>query len=98
MESAMVVLLGRLLDTTNDRAAIIFYRVTNTNARNSILGQLVESKHGSKYDIYWHGQPGAGGQRREPGLFALIQQLDTRRNEIVHWYPRGNSSSTGQSW
>jgi hypothetical protein len=98
VESALVVLLARLLGTTNDLAAIIFFRITNTSARNGIIEQLLEKAHGASYDTYWHGQPGAGGQRRIPGLFALIQQLDTRRNEIVHWHPRSSSSSLGERW
>jgi len=98
IESQLVVLLARLLGTTNDLAAIVFFRITNTSARNGILEQLLEKTHGTTYDTFWHGQPGTGGQRRIPGLFALIQQLDTRRNEIVHWHPRSSSSSLGERW
>jgi len=98
VESALVVLLGRLLGTTNDLAAIVFFRITNTSARNGIIEKLLEKAHGPKYDTYWHGQPGAGAQRRIPGLFALIQQLDERRNEIVHWHSRSSVSSTGDRW
>jgi hypothetical protein len=97
VESSLVVLLGRLLGTTNDSAAIVFFRITNTSARNGIIEQLLEQKHGTKYDTYWHGQPGSGGQRRIPGLFALIRQLDSRRNEIVHWHPRQTSSTGDES-
>jgi hypothetical protein len=98
VESALVVLLGRLLGTTNDLAAIVFFRITNTSARNAIIEQLLKKTHDTKYDTYWHGQAGASGQRRIPGLFALIQQLDNRRNEIVHWHSRSSSSSTGEQW
>jgi hypothetical protein len=98
VESSLVVLLARLLGTANDLAAIVFFRITNTSARNGIIEQLLERAHGTKYDTYWHGQPGAGGQRRVIGLFALIQQLDTRRNEIVHWHPAASVSSSGEQW
>jgi hypothetical protein len=98
VESSLVVLLGRLLGTTNDVAAIVFFRITNTSARNGILEQLLEKAHGDRYDTYWHGQAGEGARRRIPGLFALILQLDTRRNEIVHWHPTASVSSTGERW
>ncbi len=98
VESAMVVLLARLLGTTNDLAAIVFFRITNTSARNGIIEQLLEKAHGTKYNNYWHGQPGTGAQRRVPGLFALIQQLDSRRNEIVHWHSASTSTSLGERW
>jgi hypothetical protein len=98
VESALVVLLGRLLGTTNDLAAIVFFRITNSRATSKIIEQLLEKAHGTKYDTYWHGQPGAGGQRKIPGLFALIRQLNEKRNDIVHWHIRSSSSSTGDQW
>jgi hypothetical protein len=81
-----------------ERTAIVFFRITNTSARNAIVEQLLKKTHDTKYDTYWHGQAGASVQRRIPGLFALIQQLDNRRNEIVHWHSRSSSSSTGERW
>jgi hypothetical protein len=98
VESALVVLLARLLNTTNDLAAIVFFRITNTAARNGIIENLLTKIYEDKYDVYWRGQSGGGSQKRVPGLFALIQQLDTRRNELVHWHPTSHSSSSGERW
>ncbi|MEA2871849.1 MAG: hypothetical protein QOH67_1825 [Hyphomicrobiales bacterium] len=98
LESSLAYLLGRLLGTTNDRAMIIFSRLTNASARNEILEHLLESVHGAKYDTYWHGQPGSGGQPKILGLFALIRQCDSRRNEVVHWHVASTSTSDGEHW
>ena len=76
----------------------MFFRITNSRATSKIIEQLLEKAHGTKYDTYWHGQPGAGGQRKIPGLFALIRQLNEKRNDIVHWHIRSSSSSTGDQW
>jgi hypothetical protein len=98
LESALVVLFARLLDTTNDKAAIIFFKITNANARNEILGGLLEETHQSKYHTYWHGQAGAQGQKKITGLLALIPQLDQQRNFIVHWHQSSTVTSAGEKW
>jgi hypothetical protein len=98
LEWALVVLFARLLDTTNDKAAIIFFKITNANARNEILGGLLEETHQSKYHTYWHGQAGAQGQKKITGLLALIPQLDQQRNFIVHWHQSSTVTSAGEKW
>jgi hypothetical protein len=91
LEYAQSMLFAQLLDTTQDRASIIFFRITNRRSRNRIISDLLEKEFGDKYDIYWQGQGGVSGQKREPGLFTLINNLDDCRNEIVHWH-------TAQKW
>ncbi|MEX0853393.1 MAG: hypothetical protein WD036_08965 [Bauldia sp.] len=87
VESELSYLLSAVIGGRHDTAAIIFFKIGNTGARNAIISSLLEHIHGDKYDTYWHGQPGGGGVARVPGLLSLINSLDTRRNEIVHWHP-----------
>lgn len=93
LESELCYVLAALLNTRHDTAAIVFFKITNSAARNAILAALLEHIHGATYKIYWHGQPGGGGVQKVPGLFSLINALDGRRNEIVHWHPTETISS-----
>jgi hypothetical protein len=57
----------------------------NARARTKALKQLLQMRHGNKYDVHWNGQPASPGKPKQPGLFALIRQTDEQRNNIVHW-------------
>jgi hypothetical protein len=98
IESSFTVLLATLLDTKHDIASIIFFEIVNTRARNKIIQSLITRVHGERFNTYWNGQKGQPDKPNKPGLFSLIQQIDEERNQIVHWHPTGNSSSTGEKW
>jgi hypothetical protein len=95
VESELCYVLSALLDIRHDTTAIIFFKISNSGARNGIVASLLDHIHKDKYDIYWHGQPGGGGVPRVDGLFRHINWLDSRRNEIVHWHHSWNASSGG---
>jgi hypothetical protein len=78
--------LSDLAGTTNQAASIIYFGIVNTRSRTTILEKLLQMTHGTKYDVHWHGEPGAPGKPATSGLFALIRQLDEKRNNIVHWH------------
>lgn len=86
LESALNYLFGHLLETSPDKAGVVFFRVVNSRARNTMLEDLLDKKHRKKYDDFFRGISGAPGQKRQPGLFAMITALDQQRNEIVHWH------------
>jgi len=69
------------LAQSNDKAGIVFFRIASSHARNKILEALLKKAHGSRFDVYWYGEP-----HNNNGLFTLIRQLDAKRNEIVHWH------------
>ena len=85
VEQALSSLLAILLGTSNDQAGIVFFNIIASRSRDKIIEGLLEKRFGNQYDRYWHGIAGGAGTKREPGLFALLQQLATTRNFIVHW-------------
>jgi hypothetical protein len=85
LEQSLCTLFGRLLGTTDPLAGIVFFRIVATRSRNDMIEALLEKRFGEQYDIYWHGVPGSPGVLKQTGLLALIKQLDTTRNFIVHW-------------
>jgi len=92
VEQALSLLFSDLLGTTFDLGGIVFFRVTNASARNAIIESLLEKRHGTTYEAYWHGIPNTPHKR---GLFTLLRQLDQRRNEIVHWHGVTNIHAEG---
>jgi hypothetical protein len=80
VERSLSLLFASLLGTSLDKAGVVFFRITNTHSRNTILETLLQKAHGDKFRVYWQ------GTRTESGLFTLIRQLDQRRNELVHWH------------
>ena len=79
----MCRVFGKLLNADLELGAIVFYSITNTHARNRILDQLLQKRYGKAFDDYWNGTPNTHNRK---GMFAIIRQLDQRRNEIVHWH------------
>jgi len=73
LESALCALLVAVSDMKWEAAATIFYKITNTSARNSILEKLLHHTFGAKFNPFWN------------PLSQEIRALDLKRNEIVHW-------------
>lgn len=94
IERSLARIFGNLLGTTPQRAAIVFFRITSSHARNIILESLIEERFGSTYRNYWDGIP----KTPTKGLFSILKRLDQRRNEIVHWHTvvEMNMTPTGQ--
>ncbi len=56
VEQALSMLFSYLLGTSPDYGGIVFFRLTNTHSRNSILDQLLTKRHGGQFKVYWHGE------------------------------------------
>jgi hypothetical protein len=86
LENALCHLLVAVSDMSWQAAITIFYKITNTNARNSILEKLLHQKCSTKYNVFWN------------PLSQEIRQIDLKRNEIVHWLAAANAqmNSEGQ--
>jgi hypothetical protein len=95
VEQSLCRLLAALLNIDWQNAAIIFYNVQNTHARNRIFDELLAKRHGSKYEAYWTGIPNTHPRR---GMSDLIRQLDQSRNEIVHWHIGRKMSEDERGW
>jgi hypothetical protein len=85
VEQSLCRLLAVLLNIDWQEAAIVFYKVQNSRARNTMFSELVEKKYGDKYEIYWHGKPNIPN-RKQTGMYNLLRSLDDDRNQIVHWH------------
>jgi hypothetical protein len=99
VERSLAYVFHHFLEAPLDRSNIVFFRIINSRSRIAILSDLLNKKYRSKFDLYWHGQPGTNDEKRLPGLFTFIQHLDDRRNEIVHWhtvFEYGRDESTGR--
>lgn len=72
-EQSLFMLFQSLLKAPMDRAAIVFFKITNTQARNAILEKLVHKEFGTTYNKFWN------------DYVDHLRPIDTRRNEIVHW-------------
>lgn len=76
LETSLCTLMGALIGTTPDVAAVIFYKIVNTGARNEILNKLMKKRHGDTYRVWWS------------SFMKAVGQLTNVRNEIVHWHSR----------
>jgi hypothetical protein len=74
LEHWLCGLFARLTSLDDETAGIVFYRITNFRARNTILEKLLDRKLGHDYRLFWN------------SMFEFIRQLDQKRNEIVHWH------------
>lgn len=83
LESSLCSLLATLLGADLESASIIFYQVVNTRSRNRILEQLIKKRFSEEYSAYFHGIPNTPNKR---GLITLVNDLDSSRNEIIHWH------------
>ena len=83
VEQSLCHLFSDLLGAPWDFGGIVFFRITNTSARNAILDALLTKRFGTTYEHHWNGIPNTPNKK---GLFTLLRQIDSRRNEIVHWH------------
>lgn len=61
----------------------MFYQLVNTRSRSRILEQLIKKRFKDEHTAYFHGIPNTPHKR---GLMTLVSELDTTRNEIIHWH------------
>src|ERR1700733_3107289 len=72
LEEAMCSLFGGLCGLHISTARIIFFRITSSRVRDTIIEKLIKQRHGNTYSLFWS------------SLARLIDQVSHRRNEIVH--------------
>lgn len=73
LEACLCNLLTFVGDMKQDVAGVIFYKITNADARNAILERLIRKKFGNTYNLFWN------------SYFRELKKIDKARNEIVHW-------------
>jgi hypothetical protein len=73
LEQSLCHALAQLGDMNSDTSLTIFYKITNTSSRDSILERLLHKKHGARFNLFWN------------AYFKQLRQINLRRNELVHW-------------
>lgn len=81
LEQILMEVFCYLIDANLGRGGIVFFRLASVGLRNRVIADLIESKHGTKFNAFWFGTD------KEGGLLTILRQVDQRRNEIVHWKP-----------
>jgi len=83
VEQALSLLFSDLLGTTFDLGGIVFFRVTNASARNAIIESLLEKRHGTTYEAYWHGIPQHTPQTRTVHAIAPARSTPERDRSLA---------------
>lgn len=73
LEQALFALFVQLTNMQPDIAGVIFFKITSSQARNAIIDKLQRKIHGGKYALFWN------------SYILQLRQIDTKRNELVHW-------------
>lgn len=73
LEQALCRLFALLCGIQLDAAGIIFFKITNTQARNDILDKLFRWRFKDEFNLFRN------------SLFKTLRPIDIRRNEIIHW-------------
>lgn len=73
LEQALCTVFSWASGTTPSVAGTIFFKITSTRSRMSILDRLVKKKMGSRYRTFWN------------AYLKEVGAIDQQRNEIVHW-------------
>jgi hypothetical protein len=80
VESELKNLLTGLIDINHKQAAIIFYRMMNSRARNAMFQDLIAIRYPEFFKPYW------------ASMLKFITDLDAKRNRIVHWHIGGRQT------
>lgn len=73
LEQALCSLFAICTETKREIASIIFFKVTNSQARNAIIEKVVHQTFGSEYNPFLN------------SYLKELRNIDIKRNEIVHW-------------
>lgn len=76
METGLCELLAKMAGVADDVAGAIFYKITNADARNKIIAELIRKSVGPGHAAFWN------------SFFKMLSAVDRERNQIVHWIER----------
>jgi hypothetical protein len=52
VEQALCHLFASLMGTPMDKAGVVFFRITNSHSRNTIIERLLKKVHNNQYDTF----------------------------------------------
>ena len=78
LEHALATVMMRAGSMSHETAVTMFYKMTNSQARNATIERLLHKRHKNKFNPFWN------------GYFKALRSLDIKRNEIVHWVAAAN--------
>ena len=73
LEQSLFILFTQLTFMEPHISGIVFFKIVNSGARNSIIEKLIKQRHGEKYNKFWN------------SFIDQLRPIDIKRNEIVHW-------------
>lgn len=73
LEQALCRVFANVSQMSDERAAIVFFRIASAQARNDILDKLIRLHYGGQYNRFWN------------SVLRALRPIDIKRNEIVHW-------------
>lgn len=78
LEFALSSVFGSCGRMPHDTAMTLFYKITNTQARNAMIEKLLHKRHKNKFNPFWN------------GYIKALRAMDIKRNEIIHWVAAAN--------
>lgn len=72
-EQTLVTLYAHLMGVDPRITGFTFFQIRIARARLAVLEKLLKKRHGKQYNIFWN------------SLSGKLNELDARRNNIVHW-------------
>jgi hypothetical protein len=85
LEQSLCHAFAQLADMKLETALVIFYKITNTGSRDSILERLLHKKHGTRFNLFWN------------VYFKELRKINTKRNELAHWLSALNAALNDQN-
>jgi len=73
VEQALCRIFAEISGTDLNVAGVIFFKITSAQARAGIMEKLLKKKYGTKFNLFRN------------SFITQLRQIDTERNEIVHW-------------
>lgn len=73
LEQSLYRLFCLLTGMSADIGGIVFFKITNAQARNKIIEKLFQKKHGTNFNLFRN------------SLLERLRPIDQHRNELVHW-------------
>ena len=73
LEQSLCSLLAKFGGINESVASVIFFKITSSRARDSILEKLLKKQHGATYSVFWN------------SVTKRVDRISQDRNQIVHW-------------
>ena len=73
LEQSLCSVFQQVTNIVPEMAGLVFFKVTNSRARNNLLDAVIRKRFASKYNLFWN------------SFLKQLSGIDNKRNESVHW-------------